>query len=63
MYSVKNLTEYRALSGFFIVLDGIELSLYIRENYIAKKKRITHFSLLQFFFNEASNFRDKILTN
>ena len=41
MYSVKNLTEYRALSGFFIVLDSIELSLFIRENYIAKKKNYT----------------------
>ena len=49
MYSVKNLTEYRALSGFFIVSDGIELSLFIKENYIAKKKSYT-FQLTSVFF-------------
>ena len=38
MSSLENLTEHTELTIFFIISDGKELSLFIKEHSFAKKK-------------------------
>ena len=39
MSSLENLTEHTELTIFFIISDGKELSLFIKEHSFAKKKK------------------------
>ena len=39
MSSLENLTEHTELTIFFIISDGKELSLFIKEHSFAKKKQ------------------------